>query len=191
MAQETPEMIPETKESIYKAAQEIPEALKDFMYKEWTPRILAGVLEGVRELPPEHRDHVLQKMAKACSVMANPAMGVRPGMGFEEYRRHIQALEPPRGPRVVERTTNLVEVEYHPPVVDGQPQCVCPMIMLGMVEPFPELCLCGGLTGASFIETATGEKVAEVETLGGIHSGRQTCRYLVHLKPSIASTPRK
>ena len=56
--------------------------IKELIYKEWVPRILAGVLQGVRELPPEHRDYVMMKMSKTCADMAVWALGIRPDMTY-------------------------------------------------------------------------------------------------------------
>jgi len=188
--EEVPEMPLETKELSYRTAEEMPQAIKELIYKEWLPRIVAGLLEAVRELPPEHRDHVLKGMSNACGSMACVVCGIRPDMSREEYLKHMRELPPPLGPRTIEWIGDLVQVEYHVPIVDGRPVCQCPMVMLGMIEPFPELCICSANVGACFIEAYTQKPTAKAELIGSPHSGLQSCQYRVYLKPSITSTPR-
>ncbi len=191
MAQEPPEMPQEAEELSYKTAQEMPEAIKDLIYREWLPRVMAGVLKAARELPPEHRDHVLKGMSDACGPMAVEVCKINPDMSKDEYLKYMSELPPPLGPRTIEWINDLVQVEYHPPKgSDGRPICQCPLIQLEMVEPFPELCICAANTGACFVEAYTQKPTASVELIGSIHSGFQSCRYRVHLKPSITSTSR-
>jgi hypothetical protein len=191
MTQELPEMPKETGELSYKSAQDMPEAIKDLIYREWLPRIMAGALKAVRELPAEHRNHVLKGMSDACGPMAVEVCGIDPNVSKEEYLKYMTELPAPLGPRTIEWINDLIQVEYHPPKgEDGRPICQCPMIQLGMVEPFPELCICAANTGACFVEAYTQKKASGVELMGSIHSGQQSCRYRVHLKPSITSTSR-
>ncbi len=191
MSRETPEMPPEAEDLSYKVAQEMPEAIKDLIYKEWLPRVIAGVLRAVREIPPEYRDHVLKGMSNGCGPLAVQVCKISPDMSRDEYIKYMSELSPPLGPRTIEWIDDLVQVDYHTPRGDnGQPVCQCPLIQLGIIEPFPELCICGANVGACFIEAYTQKPTARVELLGSPHSGMQSCRYRVHLKPSITSTPR-
>ncbi len=192
MAQELPQMPEEIKELSFTTAEEMPEAIKDLIYKEWLPRIMAGALKAVRELPSEHRDHVLKEMGAACAGLNTPVVGITPGMGLEEYKKHMSALQPPLGPRTIEQVGDIVQVSYHSPIgKDGRPICQCPLVQLKMVEPFPELCSCAANNGACWIETAIGKPCAKAELMGSpLATGEPYCRYTVYLEPPLSSTPR-
>ncbi len=185
MAQEQPEMPLEAKESTYGTAQDMPPEIKELIYKEWLPRVMAGALKAARDLPPEYRDRILRGMSDACAPMAVEVCGIRPDWSLDEYLKHMTELHPPLGPRTINWTGDVVEIDYHPPRdADGRPVCQCPVIQLGMAEPFPELCFCSANTGAKFIEAYTQKPTAGVEVIGSLHSGLQSCRYRVHLDPS-------
>jgi hypothetical protein len=188
MTEQVPETLQESKDFVYRTAQEMPPEIKDLIYKEWLPRVMAGALRAASELPPEHRDHILKGMSDACAPMAVEVCGIRPDMSLDEYLKHMTELDPPLGPRTIDWSEGVVEVDYHPPRdAAGKPVCQCPLIQLGMAEPFPELCLCSARTGARFIEAYTQRPTASVELLGSIHSGLETCRYRVHLDPSTTT----
>jgi hypothetical protein len=181
----------ETGEFSYSTAEDMPPDIKEMIYKEWLPRIVAALLKGVKELPPEHRNNVLKEMSKACGPMAVGVCGIDPEMSRSEYIKHMTNLPPPLGPRSIKWIKDIVQVDYKPPKDKrGRPVCQCPMVMLGMIEPFPELCICSANVGASFIEAYTLKPAAKAELIGSIHSGLPSCQYRVYLKPSIASTKR-
>jgi hypothetical protein len=187
----TPEMPQETGGFSYSTAEDMPPDIKEMIYKEWLPRIVAALLKGVKELPPEHRNNVLKEMSKACGPMAVGVCGIDPEMSRSEYIKHMTNLPPPLGPRSIKWIKDIVQVDYKPPKDKrGRPVCQCPMVMLGMIEPFPELCICSANVGASFIEAYTLKPAAKAELIGSIHSGLPSCQYRVYLKPSIASTKR-
>jgi len=192
MSQELPEMPPEVKGLSYKTAEEVPQEIKDLMYREWLPRIVAAILGVVKKMPPEHRDAVLVKMAEVCSTFATPFVGVTPDMGFEEYRKHASSLQPPLGPAFVEQTGDIVHGDApHSIGEDGRPICICPLVQWGMIEPFPELCICGASIHASFIETATGKRCSRVDVIGSpLMTGESSLRYRVYLKPPLFTTTR-
>ena len=188
MTQEQQGMEADLGDFSYGTAVDMPPEIKDFTYKEWLPRVMAGALKAVSELPQEHRDHVLRAMSDACSPMAVGVCGIRPEWSKDEYLAHMTKLPPPLGPREIDWQGDVVEVSYHPPTdADGRPVCQCPLIMLGMAEPFPELCICSAHTGAAFVEAYTGEPRDRVELIGSIHSGMNCCQYRVHMKPSAGS----
>lgn len=171
-------------------AHEFTPEIKELIYKEWVPRILAGVLEGVRELPPEHRDNVMMKMAKTCSAMAVWALGIRQGMTYDEMVKHLTHLEPPLGPRTIQRVGNIVHSTYHCSIgEDGRPICECPVVKLGIMEPFPELCSCGANMAAHYLETI-GIPTARTELMGSPNTtGEPFCQYVIHLKSPQFTTP--
>lgn len=188
----TQELPPEAKEVTYHTAEEMPEEIKDLIYKQWLPHTVRGLIEGVRELPAEYRDHVLKKMSEGCSVLGTPILGITPGMGLEEYKKHASALQPPLGPRTIEQMGDVIQIDYHHPLdKDGKPVCHCPLVILGIIEPFPELCCCSVNLGASYIETAMGKPCAKVELIASpLTTGDSYIRYLVYLKPPVATTER-
>jgi hypothetical protein len=179
-----PEALQETEEFSYSTAEDMPVEIKDLVYKEWLPRVVAGLLKGVRALPPKHRNNVLREMSNACAPMAVQVCGIKPEMTRGEYIKHMTNLPAPLGPRSIKWIKDLVEVSYIPPKDKrGRPVCQCPMVMLGMIEPFPELCICGAHTGAAFVEAYTQKPRTKVESIGSIHSGLPCCQYKVWLKP--------
>jgi hypothetical protein len=171
-------------------AHEFTPEIKELIYKEWVPRILAGVLQGVRELPPEHRDYVMMKMAKTCADMAVWALGIRPEMSFEDLKKHLTDLEPPMGPRTIERVGKIVHSTYHCSIGDdGKPVCECPVVKMGIMEPFPELCSCGANMAAYYFETI-GMPTARSELMGSPNTtGEAACQYVIHLKTPQYTTP--
>ncbi len=185
----TPETLQETGEFSYSTAEEMPPDIKEMIYEEWLPRIAAALIKGVKELPPKHRDSVLREMSKACGPMAVMVCGIDPKMSRNEYIKHMTNLPPPLGPRSIKWTKDILEVDYKPPKDnEGRPVCQCPMVMLGMIEPFPELCICSANVGASFIEAYTQKSATKAERIGSIHSGLPSCQYRVYLRPAATSS---
>lgn len=190
MTNESPEKLEEVGEFTYNTAEEMPDEIKDVIYKEWLPRVVAGLIKAARELPAEHRDHVLQGMSDGCGPMACAVCGIKPEWSKEEYIKNMSELPPPLGPRTIDWVGDIIQVDYQIPTMNGQPICQCPLVMLNMIEPFPELCICSANVGAYFIEAYTQQPTAKVELIGSPHSGLKTCQYRVHLKPALSSTPR-
>jgi len=176
---------------VYKTADDMPDVIKEMIYKEWLPRVMAATLNAVRELPEEHRNHVLKGMSEGCGPLAVAVCGIRPDMTKEEYIDHMTNLAPPLGTRKIDWIEDLVQVDYQTPTDDmGNAICQCPMVMLGMIDPFPELCICSANTGACFLEAYTQKPVEHVDLIGSPLSGLKSCRYRLHLKKSVTSTPR-
>jgi hypothetical protein len=174
-------------------AHEYSEEIKGLIYSEWLPRIMAGVLKGVRELPPEHRDHVMMRMSEACGAMAVWAVGIRPDMTYDEMVKHLSELEPPLGPRTIQKVGDVVHSAYHCSLDEnGRPICECPVVKLGMVEPFPELCSCGANMTAQYLEAIGMGPVAKSELVDSpLTTGEPFCRYVVYLKSPQFTTPKR
>ena len=188
-----PDELPsEVKDSIDDAYMDLSPEIKDLIHTTWLYRIVDAAYGGICELPPEHRDHVLMRISKACSDLAKLVLPLGPNMDWEEYKKRMGELEPPFGPRKVTQIGNLVHWTYFPPKdKDGRALCQCPLVRYGMMEGKPELCACSANSVASYIEEATGVEVETVEVLGSpLVGGEDECRYLVHLKPSPFSTPK-
>ncbi|MEE8471370.1 MAG: hypothetical protein V3S51_08580 [Dehalococcoidia bacterium] len=167
-------------------ALEIPEDIKGLVYSVWLPRITSTVLEGVKELPVEQRDHILGKMCKTCEDLAMAgAVGIQPGMNWEAYQEFVKGLPPPMGPWTIERAGDVFDLVYGASVgEDGKPQCHCPLVQLGISEPSPECCSGGAGLAANMIEAATNRAVAKAEVIASpLRTGDPVCHYRVHLKP--------
>ncbi len=166
------------------------EEIKGLIYTTWVPRMLAAVLQAARELPPEHRDFVMMRMAKACAPLAVWALGIRPEMTYDELVKHLSELEPPLGPRTIQRVGDVVHSWYHCSTdEEGNPICECPVIKMGIMEPFPELCSCGANMAAQYLETI-GMPVAKTElTDSALTTGAPCCRYVMYLKDAEFITP--
>jgi hypothetical protein len=188
----TEELPQEAKEVTYHTAEEMPEEIKDLIYKQWLPHTVRGLIEGVKELPKEYRDQVWKKMSEGCSVLGTPVLGITPGMGLEAYKKHASALQPPLGPRTIEQMGDVIQIDYHHPLdKDGKPVCHCPLVILGMIEPFPELCCCSVNLGASYVETAMGKPCAKAELIASpLTTGDSVIRYLVYLTPPVSTHER-
>ena len=75
MSQELKDAQSDVESLIYRTAEEMPEAIKEMIYKEWLPSVMAANLKAVRELPPEYRDYVLKGMSEGCGPMAVAVCG--------------------------------------------------------------------------------------------------------------------
>ena len=172
-------------------AHEWSEEIKGLIYATWVPAMLAAVLQAVRELPPEHRDFVMMRMAKACGPLAVWALGIRPEMTYDELVKHLTELEPPLGPRTIQRVGDVVHSSYHCSKDEqGNSICECPIIKLGIMEPFPELCSCGANMAAQYLEAIGMGPVAKTElTDSALTTGSPFCRYVIYLKEAQFITP--
>jgi len=175
------------------------------MYKEWLPRIFAGVMEQVRDLPTEHKSKVLKGMGCACGEWAIPIIGIKPGQSLEEYLNCMALKVPPLGPRKFIRVGddgNIIDYKFIlPRDKDGKAVCLCPLVsdnMFNLVRkkqgdpnPLPEICACSANTVKCWIKQGTGIEVDHVEVLSSVQvNDGSDCHFLVRLKPSAFSTPK-
>ncbi|MCJ7523327.1 MAG: hypothetical protein MUP21_14075, partial [Dehalococcoidia bacterium] len=87
-----------------KQFMEIPEEVKALMHQTWLPALMTAVLEAVKELPREQRETILKKMCTTCEDLAMAgAVGIQPGMTWEEYRKYVKEAVPPIGPWTIEQ----------------------------------------------------------------------------------------
>ncbi len=172
-------------------SHEYSEEIKGLIYTTWVPRMLAAVLGAVRELPPEQRDFVMMRMSQACAPLAVWALGIRPEMTYDELVKHLTELEPPLGPRTIERVGDVVHSTYHCSTDEkGNPICECPIIKLGIMEPFPELCSCGANMAAQYLDAIGMGPVAKTDLVdSAMTTGTPFCRYVMYLKPAQFTTP--
>jgi len=183
-----------------------PPEVKETIYSLWLPRIFSGVMERVLELPPEHRNHVLEGMGQACAEWTIPIYGIRADMSWEELWKHLRELEPPIGPTEFSEADGIGHQTYFPPKAkDGRTRCMCPIVTCDIIpnlrkkrgdpnHPLPELCMCSAyheLCMFRYAEAGSGKKVNEVETVSSVQINNATdCRYVIHIQPSASTTPK-
>jgi hypothetical protein len=162
----------------------ISEDVKLLMYSTWLPALMSTILEAVKELPAKHRDRLLRQMCRTCEDLAlGGAVGIRPGMSWEEYLKFLQELPAPVGPWTVSRTDDVYDLEYGCSIgEDGKPRCHCPLVQLGITAPLPQCCDGGASLAGRMIEAATGKPVAKAEVVASpLRAGASVCHYRVHL----------
>jgi hypothetical protein len=160
------------------------EDVKMLMYSTWLPALMSAMLEEVKELPAEHRGRLLRRMCGVCEDLAmGGAVGIRPGMSWEEYIKFLHELPPPVGPWTVIQTAGVYDLLYDCSIgEDGKPRCHCPLVQLGITAPLPQCCDGGASLAGRMIEAATGKPVAKAElVVSPLRSGASVCHYRVHL----------
>ena len=160
------------------------EDVKLLMYSTWLPALMTAILEATKELPAKHRDSLLRQMCGTCEDLAmGGAVGIRPGMSWEEYIKFLHELPPPVGPWTVSQTAGVYDLLYDCSIgEDGRPRCHCPLVQLGIAAPLPQCCDGGASLAGRMIEAATGKPVAKAELVGSpLRTGASVCHYRVHL----------
>ena len=161
------------------------EDVKMLMYSTWLPALMSAILEEVKKLPAKHRDRLLRQMCRTCEDLAmGGAVGIRPGMTWDEYLKFLQKMPAPMGPWNVSRTDDVYDLEYGCSIgEDGKPRCHCPLVQLGITAPLPQCCDGGASLAGRMIEAATGKPVAKAElVVSPLRSGASVCHYRVHLR---------
>ena len=165
-------------------ALEIPEDMKEAMYRVWLPALTSTLLAGIRELPREHKEALLTKMCTQCEDLAMAgAVGIQPDMSWDAYLKYLKGVPPPIGPWTVEGDGDVFDLYYDCTIgEDGKPQCHCPLVQLGLAEPDPYCCDSGARMSGRMIGGAKNrpvEKVAMVDSAA--RTGARVCHYRVHL----------
>ena len=166
-------------------ALEIPEDIKDLIYRTWLPALMTAMFEAVKGLPPKHRKAVLKSVCVTCEDMAMAgALGIQPGMSWNEYVKFVKAAPPPIGPWTIKQKGNVFDLTYDATIgADGKPLCHCPFVLLGIREPLPECCDSGARLSAKMIAAATGKTVAKTKVVDSpVTTGAAVCHYRVRLK---------
>jgi len=161
------------------------EDMKGLMYRTWLPALMTAMLEAIKELPAEHRDSLLGQMCGTCEDLAmGGAVGIRPGMSWEEYVGFLHELPPPVGPWTVSQTAGVYDLVYDCSIgEDGRPRCHCPLVQLGITAPLPQCCDGGAKLARRMVEAATGKPVAKAEVVSSpLRTGASVCHYRVHLR---------
>jgi len=166
-------------------ALEIPEEVKDLIYRTWLPALMTTVFEGIKELPLKQRRAFLMRICLTCEDMAMAgALGIQPGMSWAEYVTFVKEAPPPIGPWNIKQRGNVFDLTYDATIgADGKPLCHCPFVLLGIREPLPECCDSGARLSAKMIASATGKTVAKTEVIDSpCRTGAMVCHYRVRLK---------
>lgn len=163
----------------------ISEDVKLLMYSTWLPALMSAMLEEIKGLPADHRGHLLRRMCVTCEDLAmGGAVGIRPGMSWEEYVAFLHELPAPVGPWTVTQTAGVYDLVYDCSIgEDGRPRCHCPLVQLGITAPLPQCCDSGARLAGRMIEAATGKPAAKAEVVcSPLRTGAATCHYRVHLR---------
>ncbi len=167
-------------------ALEIPEDMKDAIYRAWLPALMTSILEGIKELPAQHKADILTKMCTTCEDLAMAgAVGIQPGMGWDEYLKYLKGVPTPIGPWTVEQDGDVFDLTYGASIgEDGKSQCHCPLVQLGMMEPEPYCCDSGACLSGRMIGGAQNREVEKVEVIdSAARTGAPVCHYRVWLRP--------
>jgi hypothetical protein len=169
-----------------KQFMEIPEEVKALMHQTWLPALMTAVLEAVKELPREQRETILKKMCTTCEDLAMAgAVGIQPGMTWEDYRKYVKEAVPPIGPWTIEQDGDVFDLVYDSSIgPDGQPRCHCPLLQLGMItEAIPFCCDSGARLSAKMIAAATNKPIEKTEVIDSpSRTGASVCHYRVRVK---------
>ena len=166
-------------------ALEIPEDIKDLIYRTWLPALMTATFEAVKGLPPKHRRAVLKSLCVTCEDMAMAgALGIQPGMSWDEYLKFVKTAPPPVGPWTIKQKGNVFDLTYDATVgADGKPLCHCPFVLLGIREMLPECCDSGARLAGKMIASATKKTVAKTEVIDSpCRTGAMVCHYRVKVK---------
>ncbi len=167
-------------------ALEIPEDIKDLIYRTWMPALMTAMFEAVKALPPKHRKAVLKSVCVTCEDMAMAgALGIQPGMSWDEYVKFVKEVPPPIGPWTIKGKDNVYDLSYEATIgEDGKPLCHCPFVLLGIREPLPECCDSGARLAGKMMAAATGKTVTKTEVVcSPARTCAAVCHYRVRLKP--------
>jgi hypothetical protein len=167
-------------------ALEMPEDVKEMVYKAWMPALMTTVFEAIKELPPKHRKAMLNRICLTCEDMAMVgALGIQPGMSWDDYVKFVKEAPAPIGPWTIKKNKSgdVYDLTYDATIgEDGKPMCHCPFVLLGIREALPECCDSGARLSGKMIAAATKKKVAKTEV---IDSPPRTCAAVCHYRVKV------
>lgn len=166
-------------------ALEIPEDMKDAMYRAWLPALMTTVIAEINKLPQEHKNTLLTKICTTCEELAMAgAVGIQQGMSWDEYLEYLKTVPAPVGPWTVKQDGDVYDLVYDCTIGDdGKPQCHCPLVQLGIMEPNPYCCDSGARLSGMMIGGARNRPVEKVEVIdSAARTGARVCHYRVKLK---------
>lgn len=164
---------------------EIPEDIKDAIYKTWLPALITTLLTEIKKLPPEQRNDLLTKMCTTCEDLAMAgAVGIQSGMSWDDYLDYLKTVPRPIGPWTVKQDGDVFDLVYDCTIgEDGKPQCHCPLVQLGIAEPEPYCCDSGARLSGKMIGGAKNRAVESVEVIdSAARTDASICHYRVQLK---------
>jgi hypothetical protein len=168
---------------------ELPEEILE-QCRRFLPGIMRGMLKGLFKLDNEHQDIVLKEMGIGCAQGIREvqiADGIKwPPAGSTDAEgagKFLDTLVPHK--RSFEKAGDTIH--WYANVKDTYGGCVCPLVVLGIVEPRPELCRCSTNWCKANLEYLTGRSM-EGELVESVNTGSRNCCYRFHLKPTLYST---
>ncbi len=166
-------------------ALEMPEEVKQAIHQAWLPALMNTLLTGMKDIPQEHREALLTKMCTMCEDLAMVgAVGIQPGMSWDDYVAFLKGTVPPVGPWTVEQDGNVFDLYYDCSIgEDGKPQCHCPLVQLGLMMLDPYCCDSGARLAGRMIGGAKDTPVESVEVVdSAARTGAPICHYRVRLR---------
>ena len=167
-------------------ALEMPEDVKEMVYKAWMPALMTTVFEAISELPSKQRKAILTKICVTCEDMAMAgALGIQPGMSWRDYVKFVKEAPAPIGPWTIKKSKegDVFDLTYDATIGDdGKPMCHCPFVLLGIREALPECCDSGARLAGKMIASATKKKVVKTEV---IDSPCRTCARVCHYRVRV------
>ena len=151
------------------------------------PALIRGIMKGVLKLDEESRKVVFREQASACAQFCR-----------DYWHREKEGVEFPKGTldidsaleyfttdsphrRTYERTGDSVSFTAH--VKESFGGCMCPLVLLGIIEPEQQMCLCCGYFYNDNFEYLTGKPWDEPEVLQTMCVGdSHTCNFRLGCK---------
>lgn len=168
-------------------ALEMPEDVKEMVYKAWMPALMTTVFQVIKELPARHRKRMLDRICLTCEDMAMAgALGIQPGMSWDDYVKFVKEAPAPIGPWIIKKNESgdVFDLTYDATIgEDGKPVCHCPFVLLGIREALPECCESGARLAGKMIASATKKKVIKTEVIDSpARTGCAVCHYRVRVE---------
>jgi hypothetical protein len=147
--------------------------------------VLAKTYAGIAELNEEDAYKVLRKSCLACNSSAKSFMSKNYGYDFskpdlDKYlaaeEKMEKAARDDRSTLTREGNTVTLEAPFH--------ECICPLVLYKIVEPFPNLCLCGIDWGKIMLGEASGKPVKSAKLVDSVNRGGKSCRFRYELDPT-------
>ena len=160
-----------------KPGEELPPTVRQSMMDFMVPAIAKGVWEGIYALPDEARDVVFDAASRRCNEQICKFAGFDPSEMNDVDEFMVEWEKAFGGIMRGSREGDTIYWEF---LSNG---CTEPMVLLGLVDPNPQLCQCSCRMIKRRFEMVTKSPV-KVELLESVLStGADKCSYLIHLKP--------
>jgi hypothetical protein len=174
------------KHSDEETAQLMEEAMTVFRERH-LPALARGMMKGVFKLDDESKRIVLKEVAAACGQFTRDYWHrEREGLEFPKGTMDIDSafefldnIAPHR--RTYERTGDTVYFKTH--MKESYGKCLCPLVVLGIIDPDQGSCLCGGYFFNDSMEYLTGKSWDDPEVLQTLRMGdSESCDFIFKCK---------